>query len=102
MISLPTSMIISEAPEASQLSAWHTVGVWQWRLWKKAFNGAGATENVPSRLQAGGVVLGQPPPHLGATSLLGNGGPLLVPPSKLEDLHQGNSIPHPHGTGMGN
>ena len=36
------------------------------------------------------------------TTLLGNGGPLLVPPSKLEDLHQGNSIPHPHGTGMGN
>lgn len=76
-------MIISEAPEASLQSAWYTVGVWQWQLWKKAFNGAGAAENVLSRLQAGGVVQGQPPPHPGATSLLGNGGPLLATPQSL-------------------
>ena len=94
-------MIISEAPEASLQSAWYTVGVWQWQLWKKAFNGVGAAENVLSRLQAGGVV-GQPPPQAGATSLLGNRGPLLVTPPKLEDLHRGNSIPHPHRAGMGN
>lgn len=40
-------MTISEAPEASLQGAWYTIGVWQWQLWKKAFNGAGAAENVP-------------------------------------------------------
>lgn len=93
-------MIISEPPEASLRSAWYTVGVWQWQLWKKAFNGTGAAENVPSQLQAGGVVLGQPPPHAGATSLLGNRGPLLFPPAQSLNTFTGGT-PSLTPTGQG-
>lgn len=92
-------MIISEAPEANLLSAWHTVGVWQWRLWKKAFNGAGATENVPSRLQAGGVGWVSLLPILGPLPSWETEGPSWSPPQSLRTCTRGTPSLTPMGQG---